>query len=131
VEKVLRVMAEENSSPRKLPHLDAPKTAGGITRAKDFIEARIERRGAVLLQVPIGSREERRGHGHAHKRNHENGEKPCKVLSNPNLRSARIAVNSRQSTVKVGKKESMVDSLQLTAETCKNNFSLDCARGIQ
>jgi hypothetical protein len=99
VEKVLRVTAEENSSARKLRHLDAPKTAGGITGAKDFIEARVEGRGGVLIQVPIGSREERRRDDHTNECNHENGEMPCKVGSNPNSRSAGIAVNSQQSTV--------------------------------
>jgi hypothetical protein len=99
VEKVLRVTAEENSSAGKLSYLDAPKTAGGITRANDFIEARVKRRGAVLLRTPIRSRDDRRGHGHAHERDNENGEKSCKVRSNPDMRSAGIAVNSRQSTI--------------------------------
>ena len=125
MEKVLRVTAEENSSARKLPHLDAPKAAGGITGAKDFIEARVERRGGLLLRTPTRSRDERRRHGQAQERNHENGEKPRKVLLNPNSRASGTAVNSRQSTVKVGKKESIENSLPLTAETRKNNFCLD------
>ena len=99
MEKVLRVTAEENSSARKLPHLDAPETARGITRSKDFIEAHVERRGGVLLHAPTRSSEERRGQAHAYERDHENGKKPCKALSNPNLRSGGTAVNSRLSAV--------------------------------
>ena len=116
MEKVLPVTAEENSSARKLPHLDAPKTAGGITRAEDFIDARVERRGAVLLRTPTRSREERRRHGHAQKRNHENGEKPCKMLSNPNLRSAKTVV-SRKSTVEGESRQKEVHSCQLTVNS--------------
>ena len=114
---MLRVPAEENSSARKLPHLDAPKTAGGITRAKDLIEARVERRGGVLLRTPTRSREERRRHGHARKCNHENGEKPCKVLLNPNLRPAQTAFNSRKSRVEGESRQKEVHSCQLTVNS--------------
>jgi hypothetical protein len=133
VEKVLRVTAEENSSARKLPHLDAPKTAGGITRAKDFIEAHVERWGVVLLQVPIGSREERHGHGHAQKRKRENGEKPCKVLSNPNSRSAKTPVNRRESAVEGESRQEEVHSCQLTvnSEGLQKEFRCGLPRSIE
>ena len=114
---MLRVTAEENSSARKLPHLDAPKTAGGITRAKDLIEARVERRGGVRLRTPTRSKEERGRHGHAPKRNHENGEQPCKVPSNPNMRSAGTTVNSRRSTVEGESRQKEVHSCQLTVNS--------------
>jgi hypothetical protein len=116
VEKVLRVTAEENSSARKLPHLDAPKAAGGITGAKDFIEARVERRGGLLLRTPTRSRDERRRHGQAQERNHENGEKPRKVLLNPNSRASGTAVNSRQSTVDSQSRQKGIHREQLTVD---------------
>jgi hypothetical protein len=94
VEKVLRVTAKEDSSARKLCHLDAPKAACGSAGAKDFIEAPVKRRGAVLLRRPIRSREERRRHGHAHEPKHENRKKPCEAFSNLNLKYAKTAVNS-------------------------------------
>ncbi len=94
MEKVLRVTAEENSPARKFRHFDAPKAACGSAGAKDFIEAPVKRRGAVLLRRPIRGREERRRDGHAHEPEHENRKKPCKALSNPNLKYAKAAVNS-------------------------------------
>ena len=131
MEKVLRVTAEENSSAGKLPHLDAPKTARGITRSKDFIEAHIERRGGVRLRTPTRSSEERRGQAHAHERDHENGKKPCKVCSNPNLRSAGTAVNSRQLTVDSESRQKGVHSCQLTvnSEGLQKEFRRGLPRG--
>jgi hypothetical protein len=67
--------------------------------------------------MSIGGREEGCGQGHAQKRNHANGKQSGKALSNPNVRLARIAVNSRQSAVDSQGRHKGIHSEQLTVES--------------